>query len=112
MRYLENRQYVIVARNYRKKCGELDVVAKKDGVLHFVEVKAGSWHGPWPEEGVDQYSPLDHMHRAKRERLARIIQVYIDAHAIECTWTCDVAEVLIDPRSRKARVRLYEDVAL
>ena len=39
-RWYEQHGYVIVARNWRCKRGELDVVAHKDGVLVVCEVKA------------------------------------------------------------------------
>ena len=39
-RWYEQDGYVIVARNWRSKRGELDVVARKDGVLVVCEVKA------------------------------------------------------------------------
>ena len=39
-RWYEQNGYVIVARNWRCKRGELDVVACKDGVLVVCEVKA------------------------------------------------------------------------
>ena len=39
-RLYEQHGYVIVARNWRSKRGELDVVARKDGVLVVCEVKA------------------------------------------------------------------------
>ena len=38
--FLEGKGYKIIERNYRKKWGEIDIVAELDGVLHFVEVKA------------------------------------------------------------------------
>ena len=39
-RWYGQHGYVIVARNWRSKRGELDVVARKDGVLVVCEVKA------------------------------------------------------------------------
>jgi putative endonuclease len=39
-RWYEQHGYVIVARNWRCKRGELDVIACKDGVLVVCEVKA------------------------------------------------------------------------
>lgn len=37
--YLRRRGYKIVARNYRCRSGELDIVARKRDILAFVEVK-------------------------------------------------------------------------
>ena len=37
--YLRKRGYEIVGTNYRTRFGEIDLIAQKDGVLIFVEVK-------------------------------------------------------------------------
>lgn len=36
---LKNNGYIILERNYRLKIGEIDIIAQKDGVIVFVEVK-------------------------------------------------------------------------
>ena len=54
-RYLKKQGFEIVESNYRCKIGELDIVARKKGRIHFVEVKTRSFpatHG-LPEESVD-----------------------------------------------------------
>jgi putative endonuclease len=38
--FLEARGYTIVARNYRNRLGEIDIIARHDGAWVFVEVKA------------------------------------------------------------------------
>lgn len=42
VRYLKNRGYVIFKRNYRSRFGEIDIIAEKDNLLLFVEVKTRS----------------------------------------------------------------------
>jgi len=37
--YLEMRGYEIIEQNWRRPRFEIDIVARKDGVIHFVEVK-------------------------------------------------------------------------
>jgi putative endonuclease len=37
--YLEMRGFEIVELNWRRPRAEIDIVARKDGVIHFVEVK-------------------------------------------------------------------------
>jgi putative endonuclease len=37
--HLEQDGYIIAAQNYQKKYGEIDIVARKDDVVAFVEVK-------------------------------------------------------------------------
>lgn len=50
-----SRGYRIVARNWRCRSGELDVVAEREDTLVFVEVRSRSGHGAQgtPEESVD-----------------------------------------------------------
>ncbi len=38
--YLVNLGYKVLARNFRAAQGELDIVAEKNGMIYFVEVKA------------------------------------------------------------------------
>lgn len=65
--YLEERGYRIRARRYRAAGGEIDLVAEEGDELVFVEVKA-SRRASRPEQRVD---------RAKRQRLTRAAQHYI-----------------------------------
>jgi len=37
--FLEKQGFVIVAKNFRSNFGEIDIVAQKDDVLAFIEVK-------------------------------------------------------------------------
>ncbi len=46
--YLAAKGYGIVARNFRSRAGEVDIIAEKDGTLAFVEVK--TWDAFGPEE--------------------------------------------------------------
>lgn len=52
--YLERNNYTILARNFRVRAGEIDIVAQKDGYIVFVEVKYRSnMHTGAPEDSVD-----------------------------------------------------------
>ncbi len=55
-RHLENQGYQIVSRNYRYKKAEIDIIAQKEQLLCFVEVKARtSSHFGYPETFVKLY---------------------------------------------------------
>ena len=40
-RYLKKSGYKILERNYRQKCGEIDIIAQKGEYIIFTEVKQG-----------------------------------------------------------------------
>lgn len=52
--YLAEKGYTILARNYRNRCGEIDLIAEKEAVLVFLEIKfrASDSRGD-PLEAVD-----------------------------------------------------------
>lgn len=42
--YLQQQGYTICARNYTQRCGEIDIIAQKETVRAFVEVKLRQSH--------------------------------------------------------------------
>jgi putative endonuclease len=54
-KYLNNLGYDILERNWRSGNHEIDIIAAKNGILHFIEVKTrrGNKYG-FPEEAVDR----------------------------------------------------------
>jgi putative endonuclease len=105
VRYLENKGFSIIERNYTKKWGEIDVIGIKDKVLHFVEVKSKSGQGIG-------YRPEENIHSAKIQRLKRTIQTYLLENDTEAVWQFDIAVVYIDLSSKEARVKILENIIL
>ena len=54
-KYLEDRGYQIIERNYQNRYSEIDLIVKKSGVLVFVEVRTKT-SGDFvsPEESINQ----------------------------------------------------------
>ena len=104
-RFLEGRGFKIMERNYRKKWGELDIVAEKGGVLHFVEVKAISNPNFRPEDAVRAW---------KKERMKRAIRTYFLDRKIadDKDFEIDVIAIFLDFSRKKARIRMLENVNL
>src|SRR3954453_23926875 len=70
--HLQQRGYSILARNFRTRFGELDLVAADERTLVFCEVKtrlSGSMRGP--------AAPLDAIGTRKRERLRRMARQWL-----------------------------------
>jgi len=109
-RFLEERGFKIIERNYRKKWGELDIIAEKEGILHFVEVKSLTWR---PGRQVE-YLPEDNVRLWKKQRMSRAIRTYFLDRKIsdEQDFEIDIAAVFLDFNRKKARIRMLENVIL
>lgn len=74
-KYLINRGYEVIDRNYRKPWGELDVVARDGaGVLVFVEVK--TMRTDVSRETNLRLSPEDNLTPVKLRKLQRTAALY------------------------------------
>ena len=116
--FLKKHNFVIVERNYRKKWGEIDIIAEKRGILHFVEVKTVSCENldsvSHETVDTDSYRPEDNIHSWKLKRLSRIIQTYLLEKEIDKNreWQFDVLAVFLDRKKREARCRYLENIVL
>ncbi len=112
-KYLENKGYSVIGRNYSKTYGEIDILAKKARRIHFIEVKSVS-RVINNQESKDSYRAEDNLHPWKLKRLARTIQAYLLEKNVsdETEWQFDVAIVHIDMDKRLSRVSLLEDIVI
>ena len=80
--------YEILERNYRRKTGEIDLIAKDGDVFVFAEVKFRKLktHG-FPEEAVN---------KTKQERIYRTAEWYLKEHQVTFSTPCrfDVISIL------------------
>ena len=101
-RRLESLGYAILGQNHRTKHGEIDLVARHQGTLLFVEVrtKRGGTFGS-PEESITP---------SKRTRLIASAQEYLSsADLAECDWRIDLVAVEIDSSGRLRRIDVIEN---
>jgi putative endonuclease len=68
--HFEERGYRIVARNWRRPEGELDLVVGAEGLLVFVEVRSRT--------GTERGHALETIDARKRSRILRAARMYID----------------------------------
>ena len=74
---LKGRGYQILARNWRRPEGELDVVADDGGVCVFVEVRSRT--------GQEFGHPLESVNPRKRGQIVRAARLYLDAEPTRAT---------------------------
>jgi putative endonuclease len=109
-KWLNNKGFSILERNYLKKWGEIDIVAKNKGVLRFIEVKTVKKD---LLSGIknDEYRPEENVHAKKLERLHRAIQSYLmERGGGEEDWQLDVVAVYIDEPHKLAKVEMMENI--
>lgn len=86
---LTNAGYQVIERNYRTKAGEIDIIAIKNGVLHFVEVKT---------RNGDQYGyPSEAVTATKQQRIKRAAEQYLQGRRMN--WnkvSFDVYEIMTE----------------
>lgn len=68
-KYLEQKGYRILCRNFRYKTGEIDIIASKGAVLHFIEVKTRQGHAFG--------QPAESVTRQKRAHIKATISGYL-----------------------------------
>lgn len=110
--FLRNKGFQIIERNYTKKWGEIDIIARFDGVVHFVEVKSVSCENfELVLRDLDTHRPEDQMHVRKLGRLSRTIRTYLAENEIG-EWRFDLVCVYLDQVKRVARVKMLSDLVL
>ena len=94
--------YTILARNWRCRAGELDLVAEKDGALVFVEVRT--------RRGDRLGTPEESITPAKRAKLIAAAQTYLAEHnQTDRDWRIDVVAIEIGSRGEVKRCTLIEN---
>ncbi|OHA84604.1 MAG: hypothetical protein A2408_03065 [Candidatus Yonathbacteria bacterium RIFOXYC1_FULL_52_10] len=116
-RYLKSKGFSVIARNYTKKFGEIDIVARKQGTIHFIEVKTVSReifdvNQKNVSRETDEYAPEDNIHPWKIKRMVRTAEAYLAEMAPEgeVEWQCDAIAILLDIGRRRSVVRMTEHI--
>ena len=101
-RHLEANSFNIVETNYRASGGEIDLIAEKDEILVFVEVRTRRSQGfGSPEESVTP---------RKRAHLVAAAEEYLQAaNAENREWRIDVVAVEIGSNDSLVRLNVIEN---
>ncbi len=93
--YLRKKGYEIYAANYRTNIGEIDIVARKDDIICFVEVKTRREGGFFP--------PADAVDTKKEENVKSAAAAYLAKSGLKMTYRFDIIEVIICEDRYKVR---------
>lgn len=85
--YLRDHLYKIKAKNYKCKLGEIDIIAEKDNIIVFIEVKSRSSDAfGMPRDAVNYY---------KQRKIRHVAEVYIKQNRLyDKSCQFDVIEIL------------------
>ncbi len=93
---LYDNGFAIVERNFYSRFGEIDIIALKDEVLHFVEVKSG----------LDYESAIQNITRSKLNKFIKTIHVYMKKNGLDVDFMIDA--IIVTPHN----IEMVENITL
>ncbi len=90
VKLLEALNFIVVDRNYLIRQGEIDIVAHRKGIMHFIEVKTT----------YGEYNPAENFHRTKLKRFLKAVRVYCYKHHIS-DELIEIDLALVDMKNRR-----------
>ena len=78
--YMEKNGFTILERNYKCKIGEIDIIAKKDNIIRFVEVK----YRKDQQYGGAFYA----INNKKLEKIYKVASFYVMVNKLENEFFC------------------------
>lgn len=104
VKFLQDRGYEIIARNYYCRHGEIDIIAQREGEMIFVEVKTRS--------NAKFGFPEDSFSKRKRGKILRAVERFLVEKRIESDYRIDLICVEINKNERKAKIKHFKDVVI
>jgi putative endonuclease len=100
--FLKKRGYDIIEANYRCPEGEVDLIARHQDYLVFIEVRT--------KRSLAFGTPEESITAAKKERLKNVAAYYLQAHdAFPQQCRIDVVAIELDRRGKPSRIELIEN---
>lgn len=105
-RFLESRGYEILAKNYQKPWGEIDLIVKKEGVIVFCEVKTNSKKFINPA-----FNPEVRVNPVKARHIVRTAELLMKSRFANESgeWRVDIVAVTLDKFSQKAQIKHFKN---
>ena len=100
--YLEAKGYQVVEMNYRCRWGEIDIIARHEDTLVFVEVRSRRY--------LTYGTPQESLSRKKMERLIATAETYRQSCCgLPEQWRIDLAAVRVGRRGQVAEITHLEN---
>lgn len=111
--HLKKKGFELIEQNYLRKWGEIDLIVRKEGKVHFIEVKTVSREkGGGDGGGISRgtWRPEENVHEHKLKKLHRAIETWLLDTGWEGEWQIDIAAVTLDPDLKTGTVKFIEDI--
>lgn len=110
-KFLINKGFTIAERNYEKSWGELDIIAEKDKIIHFFEVKSVT--SDYSHE-MNTHKPEDNVHGFKVRQIRRMIMTYLEesGSGLNGEFCFHILSVYMNMKTRQAKVKWIKNVIL
>lgn len=100
VQFLINKGYKIKAKNYHTKWGEIDIIAEKNNILYFIEVKT--------RQKLTFGMPYEAINFYKIKALKRCIAYYIRKENIQNKkYSLSVISIILSSDLTKSTIKLY-----
>lgn len=94
--FLYEHGFMIVERNFYSRYGEIDIIASKDNVLHFIEVKSG----------LDYELAIQNITPSKLSKLIRTGNTFLKKNNLDVNFIYDA--IIVTPQE----VELVENITI
>lgn len=94
---------MIIKKNFRSPFGEVDIIAKKNNILHFIEVKTRkSLRFGQPYEAVNFY---------KLKHLKKTIDYYLLKKKLyDYKLSLDVISIILDSKNQPLKISFFKNL--
>ncbi len=101
--FLRSKGYIILENNFHTHWGEIDLIAKKDKKIYFIEVKT--------RVGESKGKPYEAVDFIKVKHLMRPIQLYLlKKNLKDYKLSLDVISVVLNADRSVKEIKYYKDV--
>ncbi|MBP8707456.1 MAG: YraN family protein [Caldisericia bacterium] len=99
--YLKDLGFKVIGRNYHTKYGEIDIIATKDGKIHFVEVKT--------RKSLLFGTPEEAYSLKKQERIIKAALGYLKDNNINKSFQIDLVALILNDKNEVLSIAMYDN---
>jgi putative endonuclease len=107
--FLMKHRFFVLQKNFRTRFGEIDIIAEKDNIIHFIEVKSKEVASFGLIEKL-AIKPEDNFTKEKFRKVTTSAEIYLQGKGGAGEWQIDLACVYVNRNTREGRVVLLQNV--